>query len=582
MTEHTHAPQGKPWEGENPEDPEDLETPEELEDIPGNAQSISLGEQSWDVPENAQGQRLDAWLSKVSGISRSRVKQAIEQGTCSLLSCGHSSAQICTSGNTRLVPGQRVSLGLSLEPSPLQPEEGSLDIVYQDSALVVLNKPARVTVHPCPSCLKGTLVHRLLAHFPELALQEGWRPGIVHRLDKDTSGLLVIALTEPVRLALTEAFAKREVQKTYLALVHGVPAAQGTVDQPLGRHPVYKTRRAVVPLNQGGKPALTTWETLYSDPGQRFSLLAVSLHTGRTHQIRVHMAHIGHPLWGDQVYSHKQGDQAPRQMLHAWKLAFEYPVQAHPLQEHAPLAFTCAPPADFLETALALTRRSQQVIITGTPGCGKSTLLQALAERGLPTWSADAEVAALYAPGGDGWHVLKARFGERFLAATGIDKTVLGKAMAEEAGLRAEVEALIHPLVFHRMRAFFQSQQHQPVAVAEVPLWHEKANLAKKKSLGNTPLLDKPVLVHVFCPQESRWQRLREVRHWTAETCESMDSWQWPEQKKIQAAHVVVQNTGSRENFALEIEKLLEQLACLRAQKDAEHAEMFHKLWSMS
>ncbi|MEG6594176.1 RluA family pseudouridine synthase, partial [Desulfovibrio sp. 1188_IL3213] len=237
--------------------------------------------------------------------------------------------------------GQAVILNLPEHQGSLQPEEGHLELLWQDAHLVVCNKPAGLTVHPCPSCPEQTLVQRLLGRFPQLSRLEGQRPGIVHRLDKDTSGLLVVALTESDRLTLSEAFAERQVHKEYLALVSGLPPLEGQCREPLGRHPTAKIKMAVVPENRGGRQAFTEWRRLWSTDDNSVSLLAVRIHTGRTHQIRVHMAHMGHPLLGDRLYAPKAvQDMAPRQMLHAWRLNFTHPASGEDMR------FTCPPPQD--------------------------------------------------------------------------------------------------------------------------------------------------------------------------------------------------------------------------------------------
>ena len=427
------------------------------------------------TPEHA-GQRLDrflgdamAGLSDADGhadaISREKVKRAIRDGAATV------QGRACTVPNTRVEPGQTVTLTLAVPAARVTPEEGELAVLYRDAAIAVLDKPAGLTVHPCPSCPEGTLVHRLVRHFPELAAQEGFRPGIVHRIDKDTSGLLLVALTEAVRLELSRAFAEREVNKEYLALVHGVPAPAGDIDAPIGRHPLHKVKMAVVPENRGGKPARSAWRVLLADPGGRFALVAVRIFTGRTHQIRVHMAHLGHPLWQDAVYG--PGEQLPpdmagqpefppRQMLHAWQLAFRHPETGEDMH------FTCPPPPDFAALALRLSRRMQRVVVTGSPGCGKSALMRQLEDAGLPVWSADAAVARLYEPGGGGHHLLRGRYGDRFVPAPEgpVDKRALFEAMRADDALRREVEEMIHPLARHDMNAFFARGRGRSAAVS--------------------------------------------------------------------------------------------------------------------
>ena len=219
--------------------------------------------------------RLDRLLCAqpaMHGVSRERIKQAIRAGQCLV------DGSPCLDPSTKIKPGQRVSCALVAEHSPLLPSAGPLECLYADEDLAVVNKPAHLAVHPCPSCQEETLVHRLLHRFPQLAAMGGERPGIVHRLDKDTSGLLLVALNERARLRLSADFADRNVHKVYLALVHGMPPEHGVCDAPLGRHPTVKVKMAVC---TGGREALTEWQRLYVAPDRSFSLLAIRLHTGR-------------------------------------------------------------------------------------------------------------------------------------------------------------------------------------------------------------------------------------------------------------------------------------------------------------
>ena len=378
--------------------------------------------------------RLDRFLGEAlreQDVSREKVKRAIRDGGCLV------DGAVCTDVSAKVGAGQSIELQMEAEPTSVQPEEGELEILYQDAWLAVLNKPAGMTVHPAPSCPDGTLVHRLVARFPSLRAQEGFRPGIVHRLDKDTSGLICVALTEEARMRLSEAFAAREIRKEYLALVQGVPAPAGTVDAPLGRHPTVKVKVAVV---KNGKEARSEWRVLHK--GQGYSLLGVRIFTGRTHQIRVHMAHVGHPLWGDKLYGRGgqvltppvpgvllKHDPAPRQMLHAWHLSFIHPFTGEKM------AFTCPPPEDFVQTALTLERHMRRVVVTGVAGSGKSLFMRMLAEEGVPTWSADAAVIRLYEPGREAWQALRLRYGDRFIPAdrSPVDRKALAAALLPSA-----------------------------------------------------------------------------------------------------------------------------------------------------
>ena len=554
---------------------------------------------SFTVPPSWQGQRLDKFLAAQlqETHSRQKIKELIEAGAVSV------SGRTVTSAKTPLRAGATASIALPPLATSLAPEEGDLTILYRDEYLVLIDKPAGLTVHPCPSCPEGTLAHRLVAHFPEIASQEGFRPGIVHRLDKDTSGLLLAALTTASQKTLADLFARHEVEKTYLALVSGVPARpEGSIDMPIGRHPTYKTKMAAYPK---GRPARSHWQVLEKDPDGRFSLVAVGIETGRTHQIRVHMAHLGHPLLGDALYR-VQGksllpDPASRQMLHAWKLALPYPdafraeagsvQETGSVQENASgtgpvvvleksiLQAQCPPPKDFEATLHALGLRSLRVILTGMPGCGKSSLLAAFKEEGYPVFCADACVGQLYAPDGDGTALLARRFGERFLLAEqgaaakeatgraapgGTDKVALGKAMAADSALRREVEALIHPLVFHALEQFWLDSGAHPLAVAEIPLYFESGRKDREA-----------VVIGVHAPLALRKNRLHKNRGWSQEMVATMEGWQMPEEAKMAACTLVVDNAGSEEALAAGAKTLCAQLLDIREQRALDFAGRF-------
>jgi 23S rRNA pseudouridine1911/1915/1917 synthase len=220
-------------------------------------------------------------------------------------------------------------------PTELRPEPIPLEIVYEDGELLVINKPAGLAVHPGAGRPTGTLVHAVLAHCPDLpGIGGGVRPGIVHRLDKDTSGLLVVAKTEAALRALQEQIQARRARRDYLALVHGTVAAEeGTIDAPLGRDARHRTRMAVV---ASGRRAVTHYRVV-----ERFAdatLLEVRLQTGRTHQIRVHCASIGHPVVGDRLYGRRSNPWGlRRQALHAFKLSFAHPATGAEMSFVAPL-----------------------------------------------------------------------------------------------------------------------------------------------------------------------------------------------------------------------------------------------------
>lgn len=257
-------------------------------------------------------------------------------------------------GLARAKPAHRVSVGElvhvaipPVEPPSLEPEAIPLTVVYEDADLLVVDKPAGLTVHPGAGRLTGTLVHAVLAHCPDLPGIGGeHRPGIVHRLDKDTSGLLVVAKTEVTLRGLQAQIQVRRVQRDYLALVHGrVARTTGTIDAPIARDPRHRTRMAIV---ASGRRAVTHFRV-----AERFAeatLLEARLETGRTHQIRVHCASLGHPIVGDQVYGRRSNPWGlRRQALHAFRLAFIHPVSG------TPMTFTALLPED-MDTVLAVLR----------------------------------------------------------------------------------------------------------------------------------------------------------------------------------------------------------------------------------
>ncbi|MDE7064532.1 MAG: dephospho-CoA kinase [Desulfovibrionaceae bacterium] len=543
---------------------------------------------TFDVTESERNLRLDRFLSaRLDGVSREKVKRAILEGHARL------DGRTADSPDTRLLPGQIGELTLSRPPSGVEAEDGELSLLWHDAHLAVLDKPAGLTVHPCPSCPEGTLVHRLVGRFPELARQSGLRPGIVHRLDKDTSGLLVAALTETARLALADAFAAHQIYKEYLALVRDVPPPEGAARDPIGRHPTQKIKMAVAPENRGGRSAHSAWRVLHADPAGRFALLAVRIFTGRTHQIRVHMAHLGHPLWGDALYGPRPvaGEPAiPRQMLHAWRLRFTHPVTGEEM------SFVCPPPEDFRTAVSTLARRMQRVVITGLPGCGKSSLTRRLGDRGIPTWSADAVVRRLYAPGGDGRLFLRNRFGDRFMLDAGSDHSEVNRrallaAMRAEPELRREVEGTLHSMARCDLEHFWQDCEAAgaPSAVAEVPLyleahWNAPApDVASGRSPASgteAPVAsENVVLIGVACAPAERHRRLAVTRGWNAETWATLESWQWPEDRKLRACRLVVDNSGDEAALDAAVEPLLRNLEALRLEQERALAERLSAVW---
>jgi len=292
-----------------------------------------------EVGDEDSGKRLDAFVAeRIPELTRSRVKKLLARGLVTIRGVREPKA------SRKLKAGEQVVVRVPPpEEVSLEPEEVPFEILYEDEDLAVIVKPPGVVVHPGAGHLKGTLVHGLLKRLSGLSGIGGeLRPGIVHRLDKDTSGLMVVAKNDRVHLRLTAMFKNREVEKWYLAVVHGVPEPRaGRIILPIGRHPVHRQRMmAGVP---GGRSA----ETFYRvrEVFGQAALLEVRPFTGRTHQIRVHLSHLGHPIVGDALYGGRrpQGPRAERQMLHAWRLSFKHPLTGEGLYFEAP------PPQDFLE-----------------------------------------------------------------------------------------------------------------------------------------------------------------------------------------------------------------------------------------
>lgn len=308
----------------------------------GTGQELEL----W-VPPAAAGMRLDRFLAERAelGLSRSRIQQLIREGRVRVDGRPARPSQ-------PVRPGSRVWVQVP-PPEPLEavPEAIPLDVVYEDADLLVICKPRGMVVHPAPGHRSGTLVNALLVHCRDLAgIGGALRPGLVHRLDRDTTGLLVVAKTEHAYRHLAAQLKRREMERRYLALVRGVPPPEGTVDAPIGRDPRRRVRMAVVP---DGRPARTHFRVLEAF-GDRYALLEARLETGRTHQIRVHLASIGHPVAGDPLYGGRAGELGlAGQALHAYRLAFTHPRSGERLAFEAPL------PADFA-AALERLRRGER------------------------------------------------------------------------------------------------------------------------------------------------------------------------------------------------------------------------------
>ena len=305
--------------------------------------------QTYLVPSQILRTRADKVLAAAfPEHSRAALQRAFEAG---LVRCNG----VALAKSDDVKAGDTLEFALpELVPAELKPVAIPLGVLYEDEHLLAINKAAGMVVHPGVGTGEDTLVHALLAHCAGGLSGVGGveRPGIVHRLDKETSGVLLVAKNDAAHRGLSEQFAGRHLRKEYLALVSGVPRLQsGMIERAISRHPVHRERMTV---GEGGRPARTDW-TVVEVFGDRAALLRCRIHSGRTHQIRVHLKSIGHPLLGDKVYGWKPDPALPapsRVMLHAERIAFLHPITARPLDVRAPL------PEDFAQLLAALRKMS--------------------------------------------------------------------------------------------------------------------------------------------------------------------------------------------------------------------------------
>ena len=288
------------------------------------------------VVHDAENERIDLYLSRVLGFSRNFVQNLLRNGN------------VRVNGTNVVKQSARVfaemKISVTIPPprsSDITPEDVPFDVLFEDDHLLVIAKPSGVVVHPAPGNWTGTLVHGLLHRYPDIGnIGNVLRPGIVHWLDGATSGLLVVARSQTALVQLQEQFKARSVEKEYLAVVHGTPERQsGTIDLPIGRDPVHRICMAVT---NDGKPSRTQFRVLWNRG--KISLLRVAIHSGRTHQIRVHMKTIGHPVVGDELYCSETllRKKHTRLLLHAWRLSFEHPATKERMSFLRPL------PEDFI------------------------------------------------------------------------------------------------------------------------------------------------------------------------------------------------------------------------------------------
>lgn len=288
------------------------------------------------VSRLSEPQRLDVFLSRETHLTRAKIKNLLDEGGVLL------NGSILRKAGQLLRGGEVVTFERpSPKPSTLQAESIPLEILFEDEFLLVINKPPGLVVHPAAGHWTGTLVNALLHHFKKLSGVDPARPGIVHRLDKDTSGILLIAKTDEVHVALSRMLKERKIEKTYQVLVFGkVPHQEGVIRKPIGRHPSNRKKMAIV---SSGREAVTHFKV--RERFKNYTLLECRIETGRTHQIRVHLAGIGHAVVGDTLYGRRENPlDVKRQLLHAWRIRLEHPATKKELLVEAPL------PEDFQKT----------------------------------------------------------------------------------------------------------------------------------------------------------------------------------------------------------------------------------------
>ena len=276
------------------------------------------------ISDEETGERIDSFLSGKTEFTRTRIQQLIKEHNITVNGKA-------TKSSYKIEKDDKIVIEVpEAETTEIKPENIKIDIVYEDSYIVVINKQAGLVVHPAHGHYSGTLVNAILYHIKDLSGINGEiRPGIVHRLDKDTSGLIVIAKNDKVHVTLTEMFQEKKIRKTYLAILKGkLNKSEGKVVTQIGRDKNDRKKMTVIDDITKGKTAITNYRVISQN--SLFTLVKVNIETGRTHQIRVHMRHLGYPILGDSVYGRK--DNEKRQMLHAYRLEFLHPVTGNPME----------------------------------------------------------------------------------------------------------------------------------------------------------------------------------------------------------------------------------------------------------
>ncbi|GAB6162549.1 dephospho-CoA kinase [Desulfothermus naphthae] len=504
--------------------------------------------------------RIDKFLhQKLShlGYSRQGVKELIEKG------------QVFVNRKKVIKPSQKISNKdvvevLICENNEIKPVQGNLKILYEDDYLVVIDKPKGLVTHPAPSCKEPTLVNYLLYKFPRIKELDSERPGIVHRLDRDTTGLMVVALQKKAQELLQGLFSKRKIEKKYLALVMGVlEKKQEELRFFMDRDHRSKTKMRV--YSDEGRESITRYRVIYEFKDYNLSLVEVEILTGRTHQIRVHFSHIGHPVLGDPLYSKGKKIEnkiisrlVKRQMLHSWNLSFKHPILNRELK------FVSKVPKDFFRVLLYVSKKRPMVVgVTGGVGCGKSMVAKLLTKGGVPYWSADKAVETLYRKGNSGYEMIKRSFGLEFVDEQNgiVNKKKLFMNMSQDENFRTQVEQIIHPIVFEDMMEFISKNKTKNMVILEIPLlieagWH--------KDPGKRVF---DLIVGVFCSNEIRIKRLEEIRGWNKTQVREVDKWQLPQKEKLRHCDIIIDNSSTLEKTHKKVAYLRRLLREIRVSK---------------
>ncbi len=517
--------------------------------------------------------RIDKFLHdkfKEQGFSREFIKGLMRDGHVFL------NGNILKKPSTKVFKGDSIEIYIP-EKEKLEPVKGGLNIIYEDDFLLVIDKPANLTTHPAPSCRETTLVNLLIYNYPKLKDMDEQRPGIVHRLDKGTSGLMVIALNPKAEEILKSRFKNREIKKKYLALIKGsIDPVEGEINVFMDRDDRSRTKMKV--YKDRGRESITRYKVLKKFDLYDVSLVEANILTGRTHQIRVHFSYMGHPVLGDKLYSTSWVSKnnimeklAKRQMLHSWKLEFKHPITGKDM------SFVAKVPKDFYGMLLYMSKKRPMVVgITGSVGSGKSKVSQLLSRGKYPMWSADRVVERLYQKGQSGFEMIKRAFGREFLDEKNgcVDKKKLFHAMKSDIGLRQEVMDIIHPLVLYDMREFIKTHSSKNMVVLEIPLLIEAG--WNRGKVG--PVFD--VVVGVFCSDPIRRHRLKKIRKWDDVQIDGVDRWQLPQREKMIECDIIIDNSFSLNELKRKVDKLdrilreLRKKDLLKEMQELSHIEI--------